>query len=97
MHLSRQLLNKSEQVLSSILAEDVLSKNNIARCMKVLKAMGSYNVHQEKTKPKNAAVLVPLCLVNNTISLLFTVRAQNLKVNRGQVAFPGGMVDESDE
>lgn len=47
-------------------------------------------------RAKNAAVLVPLCIADGQPSLLYIVRSRELKVNGGQVAFPGGMKDESD-
>lgn len=37
-----------------------------------------------------AAVMVPLCRVNGVPSLLYTVRSTNMRVNSGQVSFPGG-------
>jgi 8-oxo-dGTP pyrophosphatase MutT (NUDIX family) len=49
-----------------------------------------------KIQPKHAAVLVPLFQVKGIWKLLFTRRAQNMVDHSGQVAFPGGQVDESD-
>ncbi|KAI8977618.1 NUDIX hydrolase domain-like protein, partial [Mycotypha africana] len=51
-----------------------------------------------KYKPdaKDAAVLVPLCVVNHKPSILFTVRNLNMRVHRGEVSFPGGKTDETD-
>lgn len=38
-----------------------------------------------KGKPRKAAVLVPMCLVNNEPSLLFMVRSMNMPSHRGEV------------
>lgn len=56
------------------------------------------NIATTKVSPsKSAAVLVPLCLYKDKLSLVFTVRSMQLKSNRGQIAYPGGMADDSDK
>jgi 8-oxo-dGTP pyrophosphatase MutT (NUDIX family) len=47
-------------------------------------------------KPKPAAVLVPIVLRENEPTMLLTQRTDHLSSHAGQVAFPGGRIDESD-
>ncbi|KAJ7576880.1 NUDIX hydrolase domain-like protein [Mycena floridula] len=44
----------------------------------------------------NAAVLIPLCNIQDEASILFQVRAKKLRTHSGEVSFPGGKVDETD-
>lgn len=43
-----------------------------------------------------AAVLVPLFNKNRSCHLLFTKRTDLVKYHKGEISFPGGMVDEDD-
>jgi len=43
-----------------------------------------------------SAVLVPLVLLEETSELLLTKRTDAVETHKGQVAFPGGMVDNED-
>jgi 8-oxo-dGTP pyrophosphatase MutT (NUDIX family) len=47
-------------------------------------------------KPKPAAVLVPIVLRANEPTMLLTQRTDHLSSHAGQIAFPGGRIDESD-
>ncbi len=47
--------------------------------------------------PKPAAVLVPVVLHDDEATVLFTQRASNMRAHSGQIAFPGGRIDENDE
>jgi nudix motif 8 len=66
----------------------------IERIQKLLSPSSSI---YQATNAKEASVLLPLCLVNGTLSLIFTVRSSALSRNSGQVSFPGGMKDAQDE
>lgn len=43
-----------------------------------------------------AAVLVPVVATPHGLSLLLTLRTDTVETHKGQIAFPGGMVDETD-
>jgi 8-oxo-dGTP pyrophosphatase MutT (NUDIX family) len=45
---------------------------------------------------KHACVLVPLVMQGGTLSLLLTKRTDRVEHHKGQISFPGGMVDDSD-
>ena len=49
------------------------------------------------TKSKEAAVLVPVVLREEGLQLLFTKRATHLRHHAGQISFPGGRKDETDQ
>ncbi len=44
----------------------------------------------------HAAVLVPLVFMHGTVQLLLTKRTDLVETHKGQVSFPGGMVDAAD-
>ncbi|XP_065070527.1 mitochondrial coenzyme A diphosphatase NUDT8-like isoform X1 [Rhopilema esculentum] len=45
---------------------------------------------------KCAGALVPICIVEERPSLLFTVRSHHLPNHRGEISFPGGMKNDQD-
>lgn len=47
------------------------------------------------TLTKEAAILVPICTVEGTPSVLFTRRSSNLSTHASEISFPGGNYDES--
>ncbi len=50
-----------------------------------------------KAATRRASVIVPLCHVNGEPSVLFTRRSQYIKRHKGEVCFPGGIVDITDK
>lgn len=65
------------------------------RCIAGLKELPSFIRGNQNVKGK-AAVLVPLCVHNGEVCLLYTLRSSNLKNHSGQVSFPGGKMDENE-
>lgn len=53
------------------------------------------SIMAEPVRP--AAVLVPIVLREDAATILLTKRTEHLAKHAGQVSFPGGSVDESDE
>lgn len=47
--------------------------------------------------PVAAAVMIPIVRRQDTLSVLFTERATNLRAHSGQIAFPGGKIDPEDD
>jgi 8-oxo-dGTP pyrophosphatase MutT (NUDIX family) len=45
---------------------------------------------------RKAAVLVPLIVSDDTLELLFTVRSPHLSNHAGEIAFPGGRLDQGE-
>ena len=43
---------------------------------------------------KRASVVIPLCNINGEAHILFQKRSQNMTHHKGEVCFPGGMVEE---
>lgn len=71
----------------------ILSEENSLKSVNLFKSLcPKLNIDGKR----QAAVLVPLCIVKDEVSLLYTLRTSNLKRNSGQVSFPGGM-RETDE
>ncbi|VDB88662.1 unnamed protein product [Peniophora sp. CBMAI 1063] len=70
-----------------------LTRNSL---MDIRSALSSYVHPPPDYKEKHAAVLVPLCNVNNISGMLLEVRGNRLRAHSGEVSFPGGRVDDTD-
>ncbi|XP_050311541.1 mitochondrial coenzyme A diphosphatase NUDT8 [Anthonomus grandis grandis] len=95
---SRRALLKSLGLrYSSLYApEAVLSEENVKKTLAKFASLKPIRmIAHEPTK--RAGVLIPICLVDGKVELLYTLRAANLKSHRGQVSFPGGMQDVTDK
>jgi nudix motif 8 len=79
-------MSLSPQILLSSVARE--------RCISKLKELPLMYNKQKKCKP--ASVLVPICIDNGEVCLLYTLRSSNLKQHSGQVSFPGGKADKDE-
>lgn len=61
---------------------------------RVLRGRGGTGENSIDARP--AAVLVPFCMADGELSVLFIRRSMNLHNHPGQMAFPGGAVDAGD-
>ncbi|CAG9564500.1 unnamed protein product [Danaus chrysippus] len=67
------------------------------RCLAKFKKFRIQQTNKKATEPStSAAILIPLCIVNDIPSLLYTVRAVNLKTDSGHISFPGGKTDKGE-
>lgn len=81
---------------AAFVPETIFNEENIKKT--IAKFVAAPPIRLQTIEPaKKAAVLIPICLVDDKVSLLYTLRAANLKVHRGQVSFPGGMQDVKDK
>lgn len=91
----RYFRTKAGNHCNNFKAESICSEENIARCIKTMQSAPQVKLSQKKYETK-AAVLLPLCIHNNELSLLYTVRSAKLSTHVRQVSFPGGLRDSAD-
>lgn len=78
--------------------ETVLSEENKADIRARLADVKSpRRLRKQGNNSQMAAVLVPLCIVEGELSLLYTLRCHAMSAHAGEVSFPGGMADPGDK
>ncbi|CAK1587187.1 unnamed protein product [Parnassius mnemosyne] len=80
-------MSLTPQILLSTIARE--------RCVANIKELPAFSFNSGKIK-ENASVLVPLCVQNGEVFLVYTLRSSNLKNHSGQVSFPGGKRDRGE-
>lgn len=77
----------------SLTPQELLSVSSKKQCLMKLKDLPAFVTSSDTDTQTNAAVLVPLCVVDGEVCILYTLRSSNLKTHGGQVSFPGGKQD----
>lgn len=66
----------------------------------IRKTLGSRipkQIQDQNSESVHAAVLIPLFSDNGEYKILFTKRSTQVKTHKGQISFPGGMMEEGDQ
>lgn len=89
----------AKRAMSFLSKEHLWSEETRERCLANLKVGPSIRVSRDpEAKIRTAAVLIPMCLnEDGDVSLLYTIRSSKLKRHVGEVAFPGGVKDDTDK
>ncbi|MBW2609158.1 MAG: CoA pyrophosphatase [Deltaproteobacteria bacterium] len=71
--------------------------NNIELIKDLLSARTPRSIQDDDPTFVHAAVLIPLFIENGGYKILFTKRTDRVEHHKGQISFPGGVVDEEDD
>ena len=64
---------------------------------KTLSSRTPKQIQDQNSDSVHAAVLIPLFSDNGEYKILFTKRSTQVKTHKGQISFPGGMMEEGDQ
>lgn len=70
------------------------SNNDPSSVQSIVNSSTSNKETSSRDNNREAAILIPLCTVQGTPSILFTRRSANLSTHASQISFPGGYYDE---
>lgn len=88
VHKSLMLLKRN---FSQINLEKLLTEENKKKTVDKFRKFTKLRIG-DKNPDKHAAILIPLCIANNEISILYTIRSSKLRNYSGQVCFPGKLI-----
>ena len=63
----------------------------------ILSSRTPKQIQGPKSHCTQAAVLIPLFTANGELKILFTKRSMQVKDHKGQISFPGGVMEEMDQ
>lgn len=84
---------------ATICVSNILARATRERCiskMQKLRIPQKYQKPKAHSSPNAAAILIPVCDVNDKASILYTIRSPNLRSHSGQISFPGGKMDSGE-
>jgi 8-oxo-dGTP pyrophosphatase MutT (NUDIX family) len=91
-----EIIARARQRLSLHLAAEALDLNVAPKHGDHVLNDASMQAHSVGTNARLAAVLVPLVARESEATVLMTTRSSELRQHSGQIAFPGGKVDEGE-
>jgi 8-oxo-dGTP pyrophosphatase MutT (NUDIX family) len=91
-----EIIVRARERLSLDLAAEALDLNSAPKYGDHVLNQASMQAHGVGTNARLAAVLVPLVARESEATVLMTTRSSELRQHSGQIAFPGGKVDEGE-
>jgi 8-oxo-dGTP pyrophosphatase MutT (NUDIX family) len=91
-----EIIARSRERLSLELAADALDPDVAPKHGDHVLNQANMQAHSVATNARLAAVLVPLVARESEATVLMTTRSSELRQHSGQIAFPGGKVDDGE-
>jgi nudix motif 8 len=88
---SRDLVKKRRKRSQYIDLDNGFDRKSLVVLQRFLHRMPRQVFHAAE---KRASVVIPLCNVNGEAHILFEKRSTNMSHHKGEICFPGGMVEE---
>ena len=95
--LQCRLIQRLEGYTPKLIGDNVITTTTSSSSSSSAPANVDFSVGAKPTCHPDAAVLVALLEVDAEPAILLTQRAQHLRIHPGEIAFPGGKMDDEDE